>query len=1238
MASEDLIVTLGLQDKGVSKQITAINKELRFLDREFKNANKTSKEYEKGTDSLQKKLGILEKKYDANKLKLNAYKQKITETNTALNKKKDELDKLTNSENVNEKAVEKCSNQIKKMEETLRNTEREINLTEQELQDLTQEINATNRAIKTKPIEDFQKKMDELGKTLEDKGAKIQAFGQGMNSLGNKMMAISAPILAFGAYATKAAADFEDGMAKVQAISGATGSELEQLKDKAKEMGIKTKFSASQSAEALSYMAMAGWKTNQMLGGLEGIMDLAAASGEDLALVSDIVTDALTAFSMKAEESGKFADILAAASSNANTNVAMMGETFKYVAPVAGSLGYSAEDTAVAIGLMANAGIKASMSGTSLRQILLGLGDGVELNLGKMGKYRVETLKTDGTMRDLNDIIVDLRSGFSKMTEAQKASNAESIAGKVGMSGLLAIVNAAEGDFQKLTAAVNNAEGTSKKMAETMNATAKGQLTLLQSKLEGLGIQIGEKILPHINDFIDKLGELIDWFASLDEGTQQAILKFGLFTAVGGGALKMVGSLTSGIGSLVSGVGKMIPGLARSKAVTEGLGSAASNAAGIKGVGSLIKGFKLLSPAGLAVTAGLAATGMAMKVSKTHTDNLNKSVTTANEDLTWLERTVAKFTGTQFKSRKELEDSNLVYKELSDTMSKEFKTAIEDGTKKLNEFAFFMSEINVDKVITKEEGEEFKNRVTSMCDGAIANIKAKSEETQTAMKELFNSDGILSNEEKVTLQALQRITASSVSKIEERKKEIFAIEQKAQNEKRELREEELKEIQRHLDEIKRLELEQIGSSKEEQLYAEKDFASRVKSITVEAATELLTEKKKAIDEERIAIEAGYDTRIEILESKLGEMDFKEREAAKKTIEDLKKDKEDKLQINRDTWQGFLDIIQEKNPQVMEMINQYNGEELTKADVKKQELLKKWSEQYEGLNQITESGLYRIFNKNRQAYEDISVIVDETSGDIIGVYSTQQNKMAGYTELMAEDARKLGKEHQSATSVIMEALNKSGKASMDNAGTIRSSSGQVVASLKSVKVNADKTADAIIDLNGEEVHIKTNSNGVIQQLKDVKKGVQDIPNKKEITIWERVKRIFTGGDEGSSNKNGRSIPNGSLAENSGFTLADTASNFKLPTIRELPETFNNMITEPRFYSRTNPALATASIQKTITPGSSNIDYSKLAAIIGQAVAQAIANVTIENNFKAEFDGQELTTKISNQLARNVKGRR
>lgn len=347
--------------------------------------------------------------------------------------------------------------------------------------------------------------------TTELDSAKAEAAMSKFSSLASKAMTgitvavstASAAISAMAGYSIKVGADFEAGMSKVSAISGATGADLSELTEKAKEMGAKTKFSATEASEAFQYMAMAGWKTKDMLGGIDGIMNLAAASGESLAKTSDIVTDALTAFGMAASESSHFADVLAKASSNSNTNVAMMGETFKYVAPVAGALKFSVEDCAVAIGLMANSGIKASQAGTSMRQLFTNLVKPTDAMAQAMEDLGISMTDAEGKTKSLDTLMGDLRQSFSGLSEAQKAQYAATLAGQEGMSGLLAIVNASDADFNALKTSIYNADGAAEQMADTMNDNLKGSLTIAGSALEGFGIAIYEKIQTPLKKAVD---------------------------------------------------------------------------------------------------------------------------------------------------------------------------------------------------------------------------------------------------------------------------------------------------------------------------------------------------------------------------------------------------------------------------------------------------------------------------------------------------------------------------------------------------------------------------------------------------------------------------------------------------------------------------------------------------------------------------------------------------------------
>lgn len=412
-----------------------------------------------------------------------------------------------------------------------------------------------------------QSEADTASKNIATKiGNNLQSAGKRMTSAGSTLTkTVTAPILGLGTAAVKVTSDFESAMSKVSAISGATGGDLDALNKKAQEMGAKTKFSATESAEAFTYMAMAGWKTKDMLSGIDGIMSLAAADGLDLATTSDIVTDALTAFGLSASDSGHFADVLAKAASNANTNVSMLGESFKYAAPVAGALGYSAEDTAIALGLMANAGIKGSQGGTALRGSLTRLIKPTDEAAALMERYGLSMTNADGSMKSLGEVMNMLRDKLGGLTEAEQAQVAAQIFGQEAMSGMLSIINASDSDYAKLTDAIYDADGAAQQMANTMLDNLSGQLTLLKSALEGLAIQFGEILTPYIKQFVTWLQNLTQKLQELTPEQKEQIVKWAAIAAAIGPVIMILGKLTSSIGSIITTFGK-IPGvLAKAK-------------------------------------------------------------------------------------------------------------------------------------------------------------------------------------------------------------------------------------------------------------------------------------------------------------------------------------------------------------------------------------------------------------------------------------------------------------------------------------------------------------------------------------------------------------------------------------------------------------------------------------------------------------------------------------------------
>lgn len=476
-------------------------------------------------------------------------------------------------------------------------------------------------------------------------GQKFKGFSSALNIVGSGLAkGVTLPLLGVGTAAVKVASSFDSAMSEVKAISGATGTQFTQLRDKAIEMGAKTKFSATESAEAFKYMAMAGWDTKDMLNSISGVMNLAAASGEDLGTVSDIVTDAMTAFGLAADGTTKvlkngynvevsnaehFSDVLAEASSRSNTNVSLMGATFKYVAPIAGAMGYSIEDTAVAIGLMANAGIKGEQAGTALRSTITRLVKPTKESGTAMDALGISVTNSDGSMKSLDDVLRQVRSSMSGLTEDQKASYAAMLAGQEGMSGLLAIVNASDEDYQKLSESIQNCTGASQEMADTMQDNLGGAVTLLKSALESAGITIGERLTPYIRELAEWITGLVEKFNSLSDSQQDLIVKIGLILA----AIAPVMLIGSKVFSLLSSIIGIITtvGSALSTVFAFGLNATALSATGASTGVTMLAGAIgfLTSPITLviaAITALVAAFVIAYKKSETFRNFINNLV------------------------------------------------------------------------------------------------------------------------------------------------------------------------------------------------------------------------------------------------------------------------------------------------------------------------------------------------------------------------------------------------------------------------------------------------------------------------------------------------------------------------------------------------------------------------------------------------------------------------------------
>lgn len=635
--------------KKITQNLKEVSAEMKLVASQYDKNDKSEQAVEARTKALaskyselQKKLSLMATEYRKLSSEYTDQTKKHDELVKSYDKEKDELERIgrelgeTSDEyKAQEKVVDSLGKEVEDSAKSQKASEDAMSKLRLEMTKAKTDINNTAKEIDSlgDAADDTGKETKELGDSVEDAGEKADSSAKGgwtffkgvlADLVSNVIQKAASAVKDLAKEMVNAGMGFEQQMSNVGAISGASADEMQRLADKAKEMGAKSVFSASQSAEAFSYMAMAGWKTEDMLDGIEGIMNLAAASGADLATTSDIVTDALTAMGYAAGDAGRLADVMAAASSNANTNVEMMGGSFKYVAPLVGAMGFSMEDTAVAIGELANNGIKAEKAGTALRAILSRLSAPPKEASDAMEALNLTITNSDGTMKSLDQIMKDLTTSFDGLSEAEQAQYAKHIAGQEAMSALLAIVNTAPEDYAKLRKAVDESAGSAQKMADTMNDNVGGAMTLLKSQIEGIEIDVYNKLAPAFRTIIDKISKRlakVDWGSfgdKLAKGFDVAIdILSGLFNAVS----KVFGFIKDNWKAVSSALAAIAAGFVAFKvaslisAVVSSLHGFITAINGAQSAMALFNSTAALNPFGLILTAvGAVVGGVALYV------------------------------------------------------------------------------------------------------------------------------------------------------------------------------------------------------------------------------------------------------------------------------------------------------------------------------------------------------------------------------------------------------------------------------------------------------------------------------------------------------------------------------------------------------------------------------------------------------------------------------------------------
>ena len=921
----------------------------------------------------------------------------------------------------------------------------------------------------TQGIQTATQQLNTFMDNTQSSGDRIEALGGVLSSVGSALSKTVTPgIMAISAASVNAAASFESSMSNVQALSGATGEELERLSETAKKFGATTQFSASECSDAFGYMALAGWNTEQMISGLPGVLDLAAASSMQLSEASDILTDYISAFSLTAGDATHVADLMAYAQANSNTSTQQLADAFKNCAANANAYGYSMEETTGLLAAFADQGLKSGEAGTALNAIMRDMVNSMKDGAIKIGDTNVAITDASGNFLSFADIVNGVQSATDGMSESQRATALSATFTADSMKGMNLALAAGSDKIAKFTNELYNCDGAANDMAKTMQDNLKGKITQLKSALEGAGIAIGEKLIPALTDIVKGITNTVSSFNKLDEGTQKSIVKFGLIAAAAGPVISVIGKLVTGIGALVN------------------IFSAAS--------GAVVAMSSVLTPLGVVV--GTVAAGVL--VWKKNQDLMNGTVLDSKENMGLFERALASLQGETVYTKEELQELGYTFDDITD-VNKDLQDAIYESKRDLADFKMVLHDTTLDNTFTQEEANNLVSRVDGAFQSCLEAIEEKYGATQDAMSEMFSVDGVINENESKILTWYQTQQDQMTAKASQLQEEINQIIANRTANGGELTEQEINQIQNRYAKIKQIELDCLADNEYERIRAQQEFILESNDLDLEGLSELVKNRREKYDEQNKDVLANYNTQIEYLKNHLGEMDYETRIAAEAQIEQLEKDRDKELEVNREYYSKDIDYVREHYGDLVDQIDLYSGNVKSRKDRHYEELLNKDLQYYANTQAITETGLTTLYNTNTGTWDMVYAKVDETTGQLVGIYDIQTGKVKAMTEEIAESLTNEAREWynlQDSTVAVAIAM---GQAWVDSTGRIVNANGDVIGSLSNVTDNADGTKTALIDLDGRTYRVNVDGDGAITILEDIQNRVNSLPSRKDISI-------------------------------------------------------------------------------------------------------------------------------------------
>ncbi|MDB8575607.1 phage tail tape measure protein [Turicibacter sanguinis] len=1107
MGTNKVVFDFSIKSDNFNTKVAAMNKEMRTFQEQIKRSSLEVVSSGEKLNGLSQKYAALNQALENAKSKVAEYEKQIVKQNANIEKSKTKLTELSKKkEEVNQKyeesvkatgkeseASKALKEELDKLTKQYKNTEKSITSKEKTLMSygvgLEQAKTQVSQLEKeltdcSQAIQEQSNQFAQASKTLHEKAEKYKTLGGTIDNISGKILTFSTVILgAIGSLGTMSF-ELENGISKINTLVDDSGTSLERYTQQVVDLSNRTGVAIGDLTNSLYDAISAGVDYGDSIEFIDQVNKMAVGGFTDIGSASSLMTQVMNIYNKSVEEVSEVSDKLFLVQKNGVTTIGELASSMGEAMTMGASYNVSLENILASYASLTKQGRTASTAQTQLKAAIQELGD-TGSTVGKIIQEKTgksfSQLSTEG--KSLYEVLNIIKQSCNGDEDAFNNLWSSTEAGLAAMSLL-----SNEGRFFNETLnEMGKAAGLTDKAFDKMASTQDYKLKKALNELKNSFIQLGKNATPLVEGVTQAISKLAEVIGEMDSETVKSITTMALWGAGLGAVGKVTGTTMKSVGSCMEVLSKLSTLLAKNSSETKVLTTAMSGAGSSA---TLLKGsIGFLGQAALPIAAVIGTITVAVASWKAGQEVLNGELNKSREEYSLLERGMAALMGVQLQSKEELQELGIVYKDFNENISEGFQTKVKDMTSDIHEFNLSLRDMNLDGIFDESEVSEVTNRVDALMDGIISTMESKSNTVKDSLYEMYSADGLIDESEQQLIDYWEKRTNLEAVEANELRMEILAILNQAKN--RELTAEEIKNIENYYAQIKQLELQLQADNSYELEYAKSEFQQRIAKLDAEGAQTLLQERYKQYEEQNIATNAHYDALIQTIQNKGEELNEEDLQL----IRDHETARNQQLESNKKAWDEAYEYALQSNKNLAGVVSKYNGEILDNTDRKFYDMLELYKTNYEGINNITETGFNLLYDKTEQAWKGMYVVVDEQSKEIIGAVDTQTYEIGAYNEEIKDSVLQLATEWQRATEGMKVSSFEFGNAHMDTEGNILNSNGEIIGSFVEVENELGEVEKAILSVNGTPVFIGENAEEVKSKLSQVRDEANALDGKK-----------------------------------------------------------------------------------------------------------------------------------------------